>query len=190
MNGKKIYPSKSIRYLGIHIDETLNFSHNSKILTKKLKRANGILSKARHFIDTDQLKTLYYAVFSSHLTYACQIWGQSQNTHNHRIFTLQNTALRIMTFSNSRTSSNPLYAKLKILKLKDIIILKNCLFVYDSLNKMTPLCFHDYFQQLQSVHSIQTKSASLGCVYVTTSNTKRYGLNSITKKALLIGIRS
>ena len=56
MNGQKIHSSKSIRYLGIHIDETLNFSHNSDILTKKLKRSNGILSKARHFIDIDQLK--------------------------------------------------------------------------------------------------------------------------------------
>ena len=128
--------------------------------------------------------SLQYTHQHSNLTYACQIWGQNQNIHNQKIFTLQNTALRIMSFSNFFSTSSPLYASFKILKLKDLITLKNCLFVYDSLNKLTPLSFHEYFKNVHNIHQIKTKSASLGCVYVTASKTKRYGLNSVTKRCI------
>ena len=73
MNGHRIYPSKNIKYLGIHLDETLNGAFHCGTLMKKLKRANGMLCKARHYITNDDLKTLYFAIFSSHLIYGFQI---------------------------------------------------------------------------------------------------------------------
>ena len=86
MNGHRIYPSKNIKYLGIYLDESLNGKYNCKNVIKKLKRANGMLRKARHYINFDDLKNLYYAIFSSHLSYGCQIWGQQINTFNQKVF--------------------------------------------------------------------------------------------------------
>ena len=90
MNGHRIYPSSSIKYIGMHLDETLNGAFHAKILSKKLKRANGMLCKARHYVLKDDLRTLYFAIVSSHLIYASQIWGQITNTFNPKIFKLQN----------------------------------------------------------------------------------------------------
>ena len=74
INGHRIYPSNNIKYLGIRLDETLNGAFHCGTLMKKLKRANGMLCKARHYITNDDLKTLYFAIFSSHLIYGWQIW--------------------------------------------------------------------------------------------------------------------
>ena len=63
MNGHIIYPSKYIKYLGIYLDETLNGGYHCGILAKKLKRANGMMCKARHYISSDDLKSLYFAIF-------------------------------------------------------------------------------------------------------------------------------
>ena len=90
MNGHRIFPSVSIKYLGMHLDEFLNGSFHANILSKKLKRANGMLCKARHYVQKDDLRTLYFAIFSSHLIYASQIWGQVTNTFNRKNFKLQN----------------------------------------------------------------------------------------------------
>ena len=117
MNGHIIIPSKYIKYLGVYLDQTLNGSFHCKNLVKNLKRANGMLCKARHYINNDDLKTLYYAIFSSHLIYGSQIWGQHINTFNNKIFKLQNRALRIIYFDNFRADSNPLYINLKIVRL-------------------------------------------------------------------------
>ena len=184
MNGHRIYPSKNIKYLGIYLDETLNGGFHCETLMKKLKRANGMLCKARHYITNNDLKTLYFAIFSSHLIYGCQIWGQSTNVFNKKVFKLQNRALRIISFSDFRADSNPLYANLKILKLKDQIVLQNCLFVHDTLSKVSPICFQVYFKQTRVIHSQNTKSANLGCLFVTHSGSVRYGLNSTTNKCI------
>ena len=140
MNGHRIFPSKHIKYIGIFIDETLNGGFHCKNLVTKLKRANGMLSKARHCIQFDDLKDLYYAIFSSHLIYGSQIWDQNVNTFNNKVFNLQNRALRIISFYDFRSASNPLYAILKVLKLKYQIALQNCLFVHDALSKASPIC--------------------------------------------------
>ena len=184
MNGHQIFPLNYIKYLGVYLDETLNCEFHCDTLMKKLKRANGMLCKARHYIQNEDLKTLYFAIFNSHLIYGCQIWGQVNNSFNRNIFKLQNRALRIITFSDFRVSSNPLYAVSKILKLEDQIILQNCLFVHDTLTGTAPICFENYFNRSKEVHSISTRSATLGCIFVSHSATVSYGLNSITNQCI------
>ena len=185
LNGHRIFPTKKLKYLGIYLDETLTFSYNSEILAKTLKRAIGILSKARHYLEKNDLKMLYYAIFSSHLSYGCQIWGQNQNIYNNKILTLQNKALRIISFSHFRADCDPIYYRFNILKLKDQIKLRNCLFIYDTLTKTTPLPFQNYFKLTKDVHSVETKSATSSRLYVTSINTSRYGLYSKTRKSII-----
>ena len=76
MNGHRIYPSTDLKYLGVYLDETLNGGYHCKNLIKKLKRVNGMLCKTRHYININDLKM---QIFSSHLVYGCQIWGQHIN---------------------------------------------------------------------------------------------------------------
>ena len=129
MNGLKLTPTDHIKYLGIYLDSTLSGKHHCEILCNKLKRANGMLSKVRHYVPKEELKSIYYAIFSSHMTYGCQVWGQRYSSHLDKIFKLQNRALRIINFADFRANSNPLYANNKILKLQDFIKLQNCLLI-------------------------------------------------------------
>ena len=43
INGQQLYPTNSIKYLGIHIDEHLRGITHVEGLLPKLRRANGIL---------------------------------------------------------------------------------------------------------------------------------------------------
>ena len=94
LNGIKIYPTDSIKDLSIYVDNTLsNLTHCQQLLPK-LRRANGILAKTRHFIPKHEVMSLYYSIFSSHLLYGCQVWGQHTNSYFKKIETLQNNALK------------------------------------------------------------------------------------------------
>ena len=53
IDGKKIIPSKYVKYLGILIDSHLNWEFQSEILPTKLSRAIGMLSKIRHYVPYD-----------------------------------------------------------------------------------------------------------------------------------------
>ena len=184
LNGQLIEPSDSIRYLGIYLDSSLSGKHHCDILSKKLNRANGMLMKIRHYVQKDDLKSIYYAIFSSHMIYGSQIWGQSINTHTEKIFKLQNRALRIIESADFKEDASPLYKNNNILKLENHIELQNCLFVHDFLNNNLPNCFKDYFIKINEIHSIRTTSSKLGCLYTPYLSTTRYGLNSITKKCI------
>ena len=128
MNGLRIYPSSYIKYLGVYLDASLNGNHHYNLLITKLKRANGILSKARHYVPGDELLSIYHAIFSSHLVYGCQIWGQSINIFTKKVFKLQNRAMRILSSADFHANADPLYKMSNILKLNDIIALQNCIF--------------------------------------------------------------
>ena len=45
LNGKRLYPTNSLKYLGINIDENLNWKQQISDIAIKLNKANGILSK-------------------------------------------------------------------------------------------------------------------------------------------------
>ena len=107
INGHRIYPSENIKYLGMHIDSTLSGKAHCEISASKLRRANGLLSKVRHYVTKDELKSIYHAIFSTHLSYGSQVWGQ-QNSYAEKICKLQNRALRKINFENFRTDPNPL----------------------------------------------------------------------------------
>ena len=98
-----------------------------------------MLSKVRHFVPTSEISSIYHAIFSSHMIYGSQTWGQSIDTHTEKVFKLQNRAIRTITFSDFNADPDPLYKLL--LKLEDLITLQNVLFVYDHLKKTLPACF-------------------------------------------------
>ena len=44
-------------------------------LASKLNRANEVLAKIRHFVNSEILKSTYFAIIHSHLNYVCMAWG-------------------------------------------------------------------------------------------------------------------
>ena len=76
LNGFILTITDHIKYLEINIDSTLSGIYHCNILANKLKRANGILSKVRHYVPKEELKSIYQALFSSHMSYGYQVFGQ------------------------------------------------------------------------------------------------------------------
>ena len=133
-----IIPTDHIKYQGASLDSTLSDKYHCEILSNKLKRANGMLSMIRHYVPKEDLKSIY--LFSSHMVYGCQIWGQNRSSHVEKICKLQNRAMRIINFEDFHANTNPLYINNNILKLQDLIRLQNSLFAHDYLDNSLPAC--------------------------------------------------
>ena len=98
ISGQKINIICKTKYLGLILDEHLTFKYHLENLKLKLNRANCLLSKIRYFVKFPLLRTIYYALFDTHLRYGCQIWGQNQSKIVEAIKRTQNKALRILNF--------------------------------------------------------------------------------------------
>ena len=97
LDRKRLFPSKSVKYLDIKIDENLNWKQHIHDIAIKLNRANALLFTIRNYVNKHILRTIYSAIFDSHINYANLIWEQNLHAVN-RIVILKEKALRIMNF--------------------------------------------------------------------------------------------
>ena len=161
------------------MDENLNWKYHLSELSKKLARTCGIFFKIRHLLPTDVLVSLYNSLFASFLQYGIIVWGLTYDTHIKPIYILQKKVVRAIAFMNFTSPSSPIFSDLKILKLYDLFHLKLLLFVYESVNRISPSVFHNIFEILSDVHQHDTRQARKGDIFMTRHDTLQYGERSI-----------
>ena len=61
----------------------------------------------------------------------------------------------------------------------DVFKSKLLTFVYESINKLTPICFHNFFCHNASIHSHSTRQSTRGDLFLTQRKTLQYDLRSI-----------
>ena len=86
-----MYQNKSVKYLGIKIDENLTWIDHIDDIAVRLNRAIATLFRVREFVNTIILKSIYCAIFDFHLNYANIVWDQNKNSINGLII-LQNSS--------------------------------------------------------------------------------------------------
>ena len=69
---------KSIKYLGVILDEKITWNDQIEYLSGKLSRSAGIFSKLRCYLNREVLLQIYQSLFKSHLQYAILCWGPLQ----------------------------------------------------------------------------------------------------------------
>ena len=182
IGGQRIEVSNKVKYLGIILQEHLEWNIHINNLSNKLNRAIGLLSKIRHYVPKFLLRTIYYALFNSHLIYACQVWGQKE-TIVRKLLTIQNKALRIINFKPFDHPADPLYHSNKILKITDYIKLLNCMFVKDVLSGNCLSNFEGTFKLATNIHQHRTRHSTNNAVTLKHSQTQIYGIQSIEHQA-------
>ena len=133
--GKRQYPTKSVKYPGVKIDANLTWKHHVNDLSIKLNRANALFFKMRKYASPKILKSIYFAIFDSYLSYCCLVWAQNFGIIQ-QIVILQKKPIRIINFQPRNSHTSPLFKQNSILKFQDKICLENILFVSKSLNNL------------------------------------------------------
>ena len=72
--------SRCQKFLGVLLDENLNFQSHINSVRLKVSRAIGIMKKMRDIAPPNILKKLYYAIAYPHITYSIEVWGKSSKT--------------------------------------------------------------------------------------------------------------
>ena len=102
----KLFESSKIKYLGLILDNKLSWKDHIAELSKKLSRAVDLLYKVRHVCPATVLRSLYYSLFNSHLSYGLVLWGNANRTYIDKIRSLQKRALRSIVFANNDNNTD------------------------------------------------------------------------------------
>ena len=154
-----------MEYLGVVIDCNINWRSQINILTSKLSRSAGVISKLRYYFDTKVLLSVYYAIVYSYLQYGILCWATANQSDLAFLNTTHNRIMRYIGNSLRRSNITDIYLNMRVLKLDDIFELELAKFMYRFQNNTLPRPFAFSFRKISEVHSINTRSASQGMLY-------------------------
>ena len=144
-NGVKLKAVDYVKYLGVFIDKYLSWDFHICELSKKLSKANGIISKLRYNTSRKNCLMVYNAIFHSHLITACNAWGLTTEENISKIEVLQKKCMRILNFAPFNAHTNQLFIDLQVIKVRDLIKSYQLRFVFDHFLNKLPIDFQNFF---------------------------------------------
>lgn len=115
-NNEEIMRVSSVRYLGLIIDENLDFKEHIKHISKKISSMIFAIRRIRDVINLKVLKQLYFSYVYSHLIFMNPIWSVATQESINRLFALQKKSLRFIYHKDRLSPSIELFSE-KILPL-------------------------------------------------------------------------
>ena len=148
------------KFLGVMIDQNLNWKQQILHVKKKVARGLGIIRKARKYLNFDALKTLYHSFVYPYLDYCIEIFGSAKSSIIEPLCRMQRKAIRLITNSHYRADTAPLFERCKILTLPEIHVFKTALFMYRIHHDVAPVSFDNMFVRNSQIHNYDTRSRS------------------------------
>ena len=130
VNGVAIDRVHENKFLGVIIDDNINWKSHIKYIQTKVSRSISVLSKAKHFLDFNSLRMLYCSLVLPYLNYCCEVWGNTYKSSLTGLTVLQKRAIRIIHKVACRDHTNILFLNSNLLKFTDIIEYKTALIMY------------------------------------------------------------
>ena len=96
INHHPISKQSSLKYVGVILDDKLNWKPQIEKLLTQLSKSCGMLYRSKHYTNILVFKSLYFALFHSYLTYSILNWGRANKTTLLPLIRLQNKAERTL----------------------------------------------------------------------------------------------
>ena len=157
INKSLLERENAVKYLGVWIDDKLNWSAHIENLSLQLAKSCTMFFYLRDFVTDDTLSMLYYSLVNSHLIYGITAWGTAHQHKLHEIEVKLNNVVRTITKNKKFSHVTFLYKKLNFLKLKDVYKLELTKFMHKLFHNKLPNVFKTKFIELINLHSHETR---------------------------------
>ncbi len=129
-----IHPTTSVKFLGLHLDNHLNFHQHVDYVMGRVSRGIFVLRTLSKTASSDVLLSAYYGLIYPFLAYALPIWG-AENQRTLFLFKLQKDAVRIVFSLPRRHTCKDIFISSKILTFPSIYTLETLSFVRQNFSK-------------------------------------------------------
>lgn len=146
-NGDPIERVNSYKFLGVNIDNFLNWKIHINAVCKKINKFVYALKRLSQVVSVETSLSAYHGYVSSVLNYGLIIWGNCVDSH--KVFVAQKKCIRAIAGESFTCSCKPLFKKLKVLPLPSLYIKEVCLFVKKHMY---------YFTSVDELHNCITSS--------------------------------
>lgn len=131
----------STKFLGIHIDEFLNWNCHIKFLCTKLNSVCYCIRILSRYTNLNTLKIVYFANFESLIRYGIIFWGSSSQLET--VFLIQKKVLRIVLKLKFRETCRGHFKSQKLLTVVALYILECLVFMFKH-SELFETCFYQH----------------------------------------------
>lgn len=181
INNKLISEVSSAKYLGLIIDNKLNFNEHIRGIIGVINRTCYFLRRNVHSMNIKTKFQIYYAYIHSHLSYLPSIWGQARKGDLQDLQVAQNRALKIIFNKPYRTCTMEMYTELRVLQISEIIKLDSVKLIYKIKNNL--LCTNINLQTNCDIHEYNTRTRQQFHVLPNTTN---MGNKKVSTQAVIL----
>ena len=134
-----IYPSHSVKLLGIHIDTKLSWDTHINMLKNRLRSSLFMFKSCKNYLDLKCRLMFYYSHFYSYIQYGISIWGSMLKKSDLKQLSIaQRKFIRCIVNAKYNAHTDPIYKELKLLKIESIIKLEQVKLFYKINNRSCP----------------------------------------------------
>lgn len=138
INGEKIEVVKSMKYLGVIIDDQLKFDENAKYVNKKVACKIFLFGRISKNLTFSARQKVYQSIILPHFQYCASLLYASNNTCIDKLQKLQNRALRIVLRCKRRTHVKAMLQATSSLSVKQEIIFGTLKLAFKIRNGLVP----------------------------------------------------
>ena len=161
LDGKTLERCSEYKYLGVYIDEKLNWKKHIQYLCDKMSKVCGYFAKLRYCAGLKTIKMIYNALVFSHLKYCNIVWGNATKTVMKPLVALHNRIVKTITFAPfCAPNVQQLFEKLEIHNIEQINNLEIGKFMFKYKNGMLPDQFEGYFNLSGTTHHHNLRSVA------------------------------
>ena len=120
INGHIITRVNVVKYLGMFIDENLNWHEHISHLSKKVSSLTGMLYRVKSFLPYRCKKDIYFALIHSILIYCIEIYANVNKSILHPLIIKCNRLLRLLQSKPRRTPVTELYSSFSTLPVNKL----------------------------------------------------------------------
>ncbi len=114
LNGEAIENVHNFKYLGVLLDQQLQFHTHIDHIVNKVTNKLGLLYKTRSLFDEKTALMLYKAMITPHLDYGCLLYEVAPEYQLRRLQVIQNAAARLILLAQPDTPVYQLHEKLHL----------------------------------------------------------------------------
>ena len=101
--------AEATKFLGIVIDESLNWNNHISLVKSKLAKVASVICKVSRPIDKSSRHTLYCSLFLPYMMYCSEIWRNTYKTKLRSIVILQKRVIRTIYGVDRLEHTNDLF---------------------------------------------------------------------------------
>ena len=133
-----------------------------------------MLYKIRYNCTKTVLRSLYFSLFHSQLSYGLSVWGTSNDEYLSKLALHQKKGIRATTFSDFCAHTSPLFKSLNVLKIKDLFNHKIGSLMWDFDHHSLPDSLASMFTRRDEIHNRNLRDQNKNKLYTAQHFNNRY----------------